>query len=266
MKIGVFDSGVGGLIILRAIRKELPKYDYLYLGDTKRVPYGNRTQKEIYQFTKQGVEYLFKNNCALIIVACNSASSRALRRLQREWLGSHYPDRRILGVIIPTAEAALENKHKRVGVLATRATVASKSFLKECKKIDKQVKIFHRSAPELVDLIEDGKIKESYRILEKYLEYFSSKNLESIILGCTHYPIVKDLVRKIVSKKITIVSQDEIIPKKLKAYLRRHKELDKKLSRNSKLVIDLTKITPHIKNLASRWFRKNLLLKKIKLN
>jgi glutamate racemase len=212
MKIGVFDSGVGGLIILRAIRKRLSPYDYLYLGDTLHVPYGNRTQKQIYQFTKRGVEYLFKNNCALIIIACNSASSRALRRLQREWLPKHYPDRRILGVIIPTAEAAIAQKNsKKIGVLATKATTASKSFAKEIKKLSKNIPVVHQSAPLLVPLIEDAKIKECKAVLQKYLLPLLQKKVKTIILGCTHYPLIK----KLLPKNIRVISQDEVVPEKL---------------------------------------------------
>ena len=258
MKIGVFDSGVGGLIILRAIRKRLSAYDYLYLGDTARVPYGNRTQAQIYQFTKRGVEYLFKNNCALIIVACNSASSRALRRLQREWLPKHYPDRRILGVIIPTAEAAIAQKNiKKIGVLATKATTASKSFAKEIKKLTKNIIVAHQSAPLLVPLIEEGKFKESKLVLEKYLQPLLSKNIKTIILGCTHYPLIK----KLLPKNIKVISQDEVVPEKLAFYLRKHTELEKRLSKKKSCVISVTRTTPQVKKLTVQWFGKSTLKK-----
>src|SRR5437016_1812863 len=123
MKIGVFDSGVGGLIILKSIVQRLPEYDYVYLGDTKHVPYGPRSQDEIYRLTRRAVEFLFENDCQLIIIACNTSSSRALRKLQRQYLPKHYPDRRILGVIVPTIETAA--RHNRIGLIATKATVSS---------------------------------------------------------------------------------------------------------------------------------------------
>ena len=266
MKIGIFDSGVGGLIMLRAIRKKLPAYDYLYLGDTKHVPYGNRSQKEIFNFTKQGVEYLFKKDCALIIIACNSASSRALRRLQREWLPKHYPARKILGVIIPTAEAALISRLRRVGVLATKATTASKSFVKELKKLDKRVQIVQQSAPLLVPLIEAGKIQECKRVLPRYLKSLLQKKVQTIILGCTHYPIIKKLVRKLVPRMVTIISQDEIIPQKLAFYLKKHKEIEKVLSHHTKLEIDLSKITPQFKVLVLKWFGTVKSIEKVKFS
>ena len=136
MKIGVFDSGLGGLLITKALVKNLPQYDYVYLGDTQRVPYGNRSHETIYRFLKEAVNYLFKYGCGLIVVACNTASAEALRRIQQEYLPRHYPNRRVLGVIIPTAEAALRSAHaKRIGILATQATVGSAAYVRELKKI-----------------------------------------------------------------------------------------------------------------------------------
>ena len=263
MKIGVFDSGVGGLIILRAIREKLPHYDYVYLGDTKRVPYGNRSQKQLYAFTKQGIEYLCKQNCSLIVVACNSASSRALRKLQRQWLPKRYPERRILGVIIPTAEASLSTKARRIGVLATKATVLSKSFSKELKKLDSRISVVHRSAPDLVRLIEDGYITDCQPLVECYLKPLLDKKVQSIILGCTHYPILKKMIRSLVPSAVSIISQDEVIPQKLIDYLKRHKEIESSLSRGRSLRIDVTRSTAHIELLAQRWFRKKLCLKKV---
>lgn len=135
MKIGIFDSGLGGLFVLRSIQRVLPQYDYVYLGDTKRVPYGGRSQETIYRFTKQAVEYLFRRGCIVIILACNTASARALRKLQREYLPKYYPNRRVLGVIIPTVEAALKHSSKTVGVLATESTVESGAYIREIKSV-----------------------------------------------------------------------------------------------------------------------------------
>ena len=149
MKIGIFDSGLGGLIVAKAIHKLMPEYDYVYLGDTKRVPYGNRSEETIFEFTKEGVDYLFrKENCAIIIIACNTASARALRKLQKEYLPKNFPDRKILGVLIPAAEECV--KFKKVGILATRGTVNSNTFPKEIRKLNKKIKVFQNSAPMLV--------------------------------------------------------------------------------------------------------------------
>ncbi len=170
MKIGVFDSGLGGLFVTRALVKNLPQYHYMYLGDTQRVPYGNRSQETVYQFLHEAVDYLFAHGCELIIVACNTASAEALRRVQREYLPTHYPKRRVLGIIIPTAEAALkDSKIKRVGVLATQGTVGSGAYVRELKKIRPGVTIFQEAAPLLVPLVESNAAQFADPILRSYL-------------------------------------------------------------------------------------------------
>ena len=253
MKIGIFDSGLGGLIITKVIRKILPEYDYVYLGDTKRVPYGNRSHGAVFEFTKQGVDYLFRNeNCAIVIIACNTASAYALRQIQQEYLPKNFPDKKILGVLIPSAEEA--SKFKRVGVLATAGTVTSNTFPKEIKKINSKTKIFQNSTPMLVPLIEEGEIKNGTLFIKKYLQPFKNKNLDALVLGCTHYPILKKEIKKILPKNTKIISQDEIIPKKFKNYLVRHPEIEKKLSRNKKTKILVTDMTQNVKKLTNKWF------------
>jgi len=267
MKIGVFDSGIGGLIILRSIKKHLPSYDYIYLGDTKRVPYGNRSQAVIFEFTCQAVDFLFKKGCALVIVACNSSSSRALRKIQREWLPKHYPNRRVLGVIVPTVEeASTDKKIKSLGIIATLATINSRAFDKELKKRNKNIKVFSLATPLLVPLIENNDLKWSEAILKDYLKFFKVHKIETLLLGCTHYPIIKNIIRSLVGKKIKVISQDEIIPKKLKLYLNHHPEISKKLSHKGRVDILVTDMTNHIKLLARKWFSKNAKLRVIKLD
>ena len=222
MKIGIFDSGLGGLIVARAIQKAMPEYDYVYFGDTKRVPYGNRSHEAVYEYTKEGVEYLFRQeNCGIVIIACNTASARALKRLQKE------DTRKILGVLIPTAEEAA--RFERVGVLGTLGTVSSRTFPKEIKKLNKKTIVFQNPAPMLVPLAEEGEIKNALPFIKKYLEPFANKKLDALVLGCTHYPIFKKEIKKILGKEIGVISQDEIIPKKLKDYLKRHPEINKKI-------------------------------------
>jgi glutamate racemase len=253
MKIGIFDSGMGGLIIAKAIRKAIPEYDYVYLGDTKRVPYGNRSHQAVFEFTEQAVDYLFrKENCAIVIIACNTASARALRRIQKEYLPKNFPDRRILGVLIPAAEEAI--KFKRIGVLATKGTVDSGTFPREIKKLSRNANIFQNSAPILVPLVEEGEVKNALPFIKKYLQLFLNKKLDALVLGCTHYPIFKGQIKKLLPKNIKIISQDEIIPKKLKDYLVRHKKLEKKLSQKHTAKILVTDLTESIKKLSSKWF------------
>jgi glutamate racemase len=247
MKIGIFDSGLGGLIVARAIHKAMPGYDYVYLGDTKRVPYGNRSHEAVYEYTKECVDYLFrKENCGIVIIACNTASARALRRLQKE------DSRKILGVLIPAAEEVA--KFKRVGVLGTSGTVSSGTFPKEIKKINKKTFIFQNSAPMLVPLAEEGEIQNAMPFLKKYLEPFQNKKLDALVLGCTHYPIFKTQIRKILGKNTKVISQDEIIPKKLKNYLARHTEISKILSKNKTVKILVTDKTQTVEKLARKWF------------
>lgn len=253
MKIGIFDSGLGGLLVARAIKRHLPQYDYVYLGDTKRVPYGNKSHETVYEFTKEAVQHLFqKENCALIIVACNTASARALRRIQQEYLPKNFPDHKVLGVLIPAAEVAA--KYAKVGVLATSGTVNSGTFPAEILKLNPKTKILQNPAPMLVPLIEAGEHNLAKPFLEKYLKPLLAKKIDALVLGCTHYPILKSEIKKLLPKNTKIISQDEIIPKSLEGYLARHPEIEKKLSKKSTIKIFVTDKTPQIENLVKKWF------------
>jgi len=289
MKIGIFDSGLGGLIIARAIREVMPEYDYVYLGDTKRVPYGNRSHETVYEFTRQGIDYLFKKeNCVIVIVACNTASARALREIQQKYLLKNFPNRKVLGVLIPTAEECA--KYEKVGIMGTAGTIASNTFPKEIKKLDRKTQVFQNPAPMLVPLAEEGEKVLAKPFLEKYLNPLieqlrrydkselrpkASEKTCAIALGCTHYPYFKKEIRKIlaqqslggvgVGKKIEILSQDEIIPKKLKGYLKRHPEIEKKLSKNKSAKILVTDTTKNVSMLTKKWFGGNIKPKLIRL-
>src|SRR3989344_1770009 len=250
MQIGIFDSGVGGLIVARAIHKLMPEYDYVYLGDTKRAPYGNHSAKVVYEFTRQGVEFLFnKEHCGIVVVACNTASALALRKLQK-----NLKNRKILGVLIPAGEEAA--KFRRVGVLGTIGTVASGVFPADIKKLDKRVQVFQNPAPVLVPLAEAGERARAMPFIKEYLEPLLKQKINALVLGCTHYPIFKKQIKKITGKKVKIISQDEIVPKKLKDYLNRHSEIKNKLSRKRTTKILVTDITPHIQKLTRTWFGK----------
>ena len=254
MKIGVFDSGLGGLLITKAFVTSLSQYDYAYLGDTKRVPYGNRSHDTIYEFLKEGVQFLFENDCKLIIVACNTASAQALRRIQQEYLPIHYPDRRVLGVIIPTCESALEDDSvKAVGILATSATVASQAYVHELHKINPHILVFQQAAPLLVPFVENDSIHLAGPALMEYLVPFAGK-IDALLLGCTHYPILRHEIEEIVGPNVKIVSQDEIIPKKLANYLTRHPEIERDLSKGGTCHLFVTDLTHSMKNSVSKWF------------
>ena len=266
MKIGFFDSGLGGLSIFNRVIKKLPDYDYLYLGDIKRMPYGSRLPETIYQFTKEALDFLFSQNCALIILACNTVSACALRRIQQEYLPKHYPQRRVLGVIVPTIEIVqTKGKIKRIGVLATVDTVSSRTFITELKKINSKIKIFQQPAPLLVPLIENNGDKWVEPILKEYLTPLLKKRVEAIILGCTHYCLLKNRVKKIVGESIKIISQDEIIPEKLENYLTRHPEIENKLTKNGKKIFAVTEITKDFEKTAKKIIGKEIRLKKVNL-
>ena len=243
MKIGFFDSGLGGLTILKAVARELPEYDYLFYGDTKNLPLGDKSEKEIFEHTKAGVEYLFNQNCLIAVIACNTASAETLRKLQDTLIFDQYPERRILGVIIPTIEALIESKVKNALLLATKRTVDSNKYDKELSKQSIVPPKLHSCAsPELVPLIESNKYTEALRVAKSAIAEKESEvgEVDGVILGCTHYTVFKDELREMFKDKIKIFSQDEIIPEKLKLYLGMHRELEIKMTRGGERNIFLT--------------------------
>lgn len=244
-KIGIFDSGLGGLYVARAVRAAMPTYDYVYLGDTLNVPYGGRSFNAIYNLSESAIRFLFEqHNCDLVVIACNTASVMALRKLQKEFLVQHYPDRRILGVIVPTLESATELGSTQIGLIATEYTVRSKIYDEEIAKITPRAHIFGQPTPLLVPLIENRGDKYIDMVLADYLEPLIDKGLDSLILGCTHYIEIKDKVRELTKHRVRVLSQDEIIPPKLKEYLSRHPEMEERLSQEGKFDIFATDVNP----------------------
>jgi len=233
MKIGVFDSGLGGLAILKEIIKVMPNYDYVYLGDNARVPYGGRSPEIIYQFTKEAVDFLFNKNCKLIILACNSATSTSLRKIQKEYLPKKWPDRKVLGVIRPAVEKIAELDSKKVGIIGTHATINSKSFVLEIKKLSPMTQVFQNPAPLLVPIIEEGEIdwQGTEMILKKYLGLLTTKKIDTLILGCTHYGLMVEKIKKVIGSKIRVVTEGKEVAVKLRKYLNKHKEIEIVLSK-----------------------------------
>lgn len=268
-RIGVFDSGFGGLNTLKSIVRALPAYDYLYLGDAARAPYGGRSQKAIYQFTRQAVDFLFRNNCELIVVACNTASSEALRKIQREYLPKHYPGRRVLGVLIPAAEvAAQKTRNNRIGVMATQATVGSRAFIREAGKLGPRIRVFQKACPLLVPIVEAGQqdAASTKRILQSYLAPLTKQKIDTLILGCTHYGILEKQIKRIVGRKTMVVSEAEAVPKNLKAYLKKHKEIETKLRKNRTVQFYTTGFAGRFKTLGSKFFGQNINVTKVKIS
>lgn len=203
----------------------------------------------------------------MIIVACNTASACAsLSRVQQEYLPKHYPNRRVLGIILPTAEAAMASKSiKRIGILATQGTVNSGAYIREISKISSSVKVFQQAAPLLVPLVENNGIAFVDPILRSYLRPLLRRNIDTLILGCTHYPILKKQVKKICGKRIKVISQDEIISTKVKDYLKRHPEIEVKLKKNKRYQFLVTDLTPAMKILAKKWFGPSIKLQVVSL-
>ncbi|MFZ2500856.1 MAG: glutamate racemase [Minisyncoccia bacterium] len=267
--IGIFDSGFGGLNIMRSIVRTLPQYRYVYLGDTARAPYGNRSQEMIYTFTEQAIDFLFAHDCELVIVACNTASSEALRKIQQEHLPQQHPTKKVLGVLIPAAEEAMAQKTcpRKIGVMATQSTVASNAYVRELKKVDATVRVFQKACPLLVPLVEAGEqnTPEATAVLKRYLKPLLNKNIDTLILGCTHYGILEKKIRAIIGPDITIVSGARVVPKKLKAYLAKHADLEKKLSRQSRADFYSTDCTDTFQILGSKFFGKTISVTKAEL-
>ncbi|MCK5510283.1 glutamate racemase [Candidatus Parcubacteria bacterium] len=225
--IGVFDSGLGGLTVLKSFLRVLPDYNYIYLGDSARAPYGGRSQDTIYRYTKEAVDFLFAQGCELIIIGCNSASAQALKKIQQEYLPKKYPGKNVLGVIRPLIEEITKDENiKRVGVIGTRATIESDAYKIELKKLNPDLEIFQTSAPLLVPLIEESwsKQPETKKILKKYLRPLKTKQVQVLIPACTHYPILFKEIKKIMTKRCLVLNSGEIIAQSLKDYLARHLE------------------------------------------
>lgn len=249
MKIGVFDSGLGGLVITKAFIDALPQYDYLYLGDTAHLPYGEKTSGRILKYTLDAMRWLIKQDCKLIIIACNTATSICLRYIQQKFIPSEAPDVKVLGVIIPTVEVALSGGEKNIGVIATRATVESHIYQTELQKLKSDIIVLEQATPKIVPLIEENDFSNMEKILEGYLQPL--KGVESLILGCTHYPLIKNYARKILPNG-HIISQDEFMGAKLTDYLRRHPEIETKLSKNQKRRFVVSQINPKAQAIAER--------------
>lgn len=257
--IGFFDSGFGGLTVLKEVTKFLPQYSFVYLGDNARAPYGDLDQETICQFTTEGVTELFKRGAELVILACNTSSSGALRRIQQEFLPVSFPDKRILGIIIPTAEEVGKfTKTGIAGVLATRATVNSLAYPREIAKDSPTIKIYQQDCPRLVPEIESGKIDapEFDELIQEYLDrlFLQSKDIDAVILGCTHYALIESQIKKHLPQGVYLVSQGPIVASKLKDYLNRHPEVETKLQKDGEIIFLSTEAPERVESLASLFY------------
>ncbi len=268
--IGVFDSGYGGLTILDGIRRRMPDYDYIYLGDNARAPYGPRSFDVVYEFTLQAVRKLFQMGCPLVIIGCNTASAKALRSIQQNYLPTEAPDRRVLGVIRPTAEVVGRlTKTHHVGVFATDGTIKSESYKLEVKKLFPEVTLTGQACPMWVPIVENGEydkpgadyfVKDSInKLLEKDPE------IDTIILGCTHFPLLYDKIRKYTPSHIALIPQGHYIAESLADYLKRHSDMDQRLTKGAKCQFFTTESSQKFSENASVFLKESIEAHRISL-
>jgi len=236
--IGIFDSGYGGLTVFQEIVEELPQYNYIYLGDNARAPYGTRSFETVYQYTWQCVQALFDLGCPLVVLACNTASAKALRSIQTEKLPSYFETKNVLGVIRPTTEKVGEfSETRHIGILATPGTVKSNSYSIEIKKFFPDIQVFQEACPIWVSLVENNEIDGlgAEYFVKKHIDQLlvKSPKIDTIVLACTHYPLLYPLIRKFTPPEIQILQQGELVAKSLKEYLSRHPEMDKLLKKEA---------------------------------
>ena len=257
--IGVFDSGYGGLTVLKEIIRKLPQYDYLYLGDNARTPYGNRSFDTVYQYTLQCVNWFFEQGCSLVILACNTASAKALRTIQQNDLPKMSSGKRVLGVIRPTAEIiGAFSETQSVGILATNGTVASDSYPMEIAKFFPSLKVYQEACPMWVPLVENEEYKSHGA------DYFVKKNLHNIfekgedidviLLACTHYPLLKEKIEEYLPVGVKLISQGEIVATSLADYLSRHPEIESRCSKKGGRLFYTTDSTTDFDNHAGIFY------------
>jgi len=275
--IGVFDSGFGGLTIFKSFLDKLPEYDYIYLGDNARAPYGNKSHETIFQYTCEALRFLFAQGCDLVVVACNSASAEALRQVQQEFLPQNFPDKKVLGVVVPVVEGVnefietnqLNPKKTRVGIIGTRATIESKVFERELVKRNFTGAIFSKACPLLVPLVEENWIdkSETKTILKKYLQPLKTHNINILVLACTHYPVLFKQIQHTIGRKVFILNPPQVVADKLKDYLARHQEVEQKLTKNKKRLFYTTDDINKFAVFASKFLNlNNPQIKKVKID
>jgi len=268
--IGIFDSGFGGLTVLKEIVSEMPQYDYLYLGDNARAPYGSRSFETVYEYTLECVNHLFAMGCELVVLACNTASAKALRTIQQKDLPTIDPSKRVLGVIRPTTEIIGNySKTGHVGVLGTAGTVSSGSYLVEIEKFFPDLKVYQEACPMWVPLIENNEYNNEGAdfFIKKHVANLmqQQKNIDAIILGCTHYPLIKDKIQKYLPANVQLLSQGTIVAKGLKDYLKRHPEMEAKCSRTQTVSFYTTDLPETFDKAATLFYGKQVQSKHLAL-
>ena len=240
--IGIFDSGYGGLTVLKSVHNLLPNYDCIYLGDNARAPYGARSFEVINQYTLEAVEHLFKRNCPIVILACNTSSAKALRNIQKNILPNKYPNRKVLGVIRPTTEEVGHfTKSGYVGIMGTAGTIVSNSYPIEISKLFPEVNVVQQSCPMWVPLVENNTFLEEggQYYIKKYIDELLEKEprIDTVVLACTHYPILKESIEKFLPKEVKLFDQGDLVAEKLIEYFKRHSIIDNQISKSGNIEI-----------------------------
>ncbi len=259
--IGVFDSGYGGLTILKELVKKLPEYDFLYFGDNARTPYGSRSYETVYNYTMECVNWFFKQDCTLVIIACNTASAKALRTIQQNDLVKLKDQKRVLGVIRPTAEIiGTFTKTNCIGVLATTGTVQSDSYKIEINKFSPEINVFQKASPMWVPMVENNEYENlgADFFIKKYIDELlaQSKDIDVILLACTHYPLLLNKIREFTPEHIKILSQGGIVAESLSNYLIAHPEIEELCTKNGQLKFCTSDSTLDFDNHSANFFGK----------
>ena len=259
--IGIFDSGIGGLTVVRALMKQLPGYDIIYFGDTARTPYGSKSPDTVVQYSIENTEFLLKKGAKIIIMACNTASSVAFEKVTEKF---HYP---LFEVISPAVKLSIKrSEKKRIGVIGTRATINSGAYENKIKEISPEARVYSTPCPLLVPIVEEGWLKkpETNMIIKKYLYPLKIKQVDTLILGCTHYPLLKNIIQRKMGMKVNIIDSSFSTAENVKNFLQKNPGIDCKMSKKGEAVFFVSDLTPQFEKIAKVVLRKNICLEHVK--
>ncbi len=260
--IGIFDSGIGGLTVVRAIIEQLSGYDIIYFGDTARTPYGSKSSETVVEYALQNTDFLLSKGAKIVVMACNTASSVATESMAERF------DIPIFEVITPAVELSIKTSKKfRIGVIGTRATINSNIYEKKIKKINHKAKVYSAACPLLVPLVEEGWLKkpETAMIVKKYLRSLKVSHIDTLILGCTHYPLLKDIIQRKIGKKVNIIDSSVAVAERVKNFLENHTEVDNLLTKNGKCKFFVSDVTDQFERTAKATLKRNVHLEHVRI-
>ena len=258
--IGIFDSGIGGLTVVKALMEYLPGYDIIYFGDTARTPYGTKSSETVKKYALENTEFLLSKGAKIVVIACNTASSVAMESVAENF------DVPIFEVITPAVELSINTSHKLcIGIIGTRATVKSGIYEKKIKEMNPQAKVYSRACPLLVPLVEEGWLKkpETNMIVKKYLHPLKVRQIDTLILGCTHYPLLKNIIQKKIGKKVNVIDSSIAVANNVKAFLEKHKDLDNMLSKKGRCRFFVSDVTEQFEKTATSMLKRKINLEHV---